>query len=65
MIPILLVDDDPHIRTIVREYAQAEDWVFTEAGDGHTALQALEKSEFALIVLDVMMPSVDGWTVLK
>ena len=65
MIAILLVDDDPHIRTIVREYAQAEDWVFTEAADGHAALQTLEKGTFALVVLDVMMPSVDGWTVLK
>ena len=65
MITILLVDDDPHIRTIVREYAQAEDWSFTEADDGRAALQALEKNDYALVVLDVMMPNVDGWTVLK
>ncbi len=65
MIHILLVDDDLHIRTIVREYAQAENWQFSEAGDGEEALKAFEKHDFALVVLDVMMPRLDGWATLK
>lgn len=65
MIKILLVDDDPHIRAIVREYAQAEDWQFVEAADGFSALQLLEKESVSLLVLDIMMPRMDGWAVLK
>lgn len=65
MIQILLVDDDSHIRTIIREYAQTEDWQFTEAGDGAAAVKAFQAGSFALVVLDVMMPKMDGWSTLK
>lgn len=65
MIRILLTDDDARIRAIVREYAQAEDWSFTEAGDGEEALEKFSSGSFSLIVLDVMMPKLDGWGVLK
>ncbi|HWQ06412.1 MAG TPA: response regulator transcription factor [Feifaniaceae bacterium] len=65
MTRILLTDDDARIRTIVREYSQAEDWTFTEAGDGEEALQKFASGSFSLIVLDVMMPKLDGWGVLK
>ena len=65
MTRILLVDDDARIRSIVREYAQAEDWVFDEAGDGEEALRLFAASSFALVVLDVMMPRLDGWGTLK
>lgn len=65
MIRILLTDDDARIRTIVREYSQAEDWEFVEAGDGEEALEQFRRGEFSLVVLDVMMPRLDGWGVLK
>ena len=65
MTNILLVDDDQHIRTIVKEYAIAENWKFSEAADGELALKALEDSDFSLVVLDVMMPHLDGWATLK
>ena len=65
MIRILLTDDDARIRSIVREYAQAEDWVFEEAGDGEEALRLFAVCSFSLVVLDVMMPRLDGWGVLK
>ena len=42
LIQILLADDDARIRSIVREYAQAEDWAFTEAGDGQEALRLFD-----------------------
>lgn len=65
MVHILLVDDDPHIRTIVKEYAQAENWRFSESADGEAALQDFAAGEYALVVLDVSMPRLDGWSVLK
>ena len=65
MTRILLVDDDARIRFIVREYAQAEDWVFEEAGDGEEALRLFAANSYALVVLDVMMPRLDGWGTLK
>ncbi len=65
MTRILLADDDPRIRSIVREYAQAEDWVFEEAGDGEEALRLFAAGSFSLVVLDVMMPRSDGWGTLK
>jgi len=65
MIHVLIADDDPHIRTIIREYAQAENWQFTEADDGAAAIKAFQAGNFDLVVLDVMMPKLDGWAVLK
>jgi len=65
VIHVLLVDDDPHIRSIIREYAQAENWQFTEAGNGEEALKCFADEEFSLVVLDVMMPRLDGWATLK
>lgn len=65
MIDILLVDDDPNIRAIIREYAQAENWQFTEAGNGDEAMKLISDRDFSLIILDVMMPKMDGWTALK
>ena len=62
---ILLADDDARIRSIVREYAQAEDWAFEEAGDGQEALRLFAAGSFSLVVLDVMMPNLDGWATLK
>ena len=60
MIRILLTDDDARIRTIIKEYSQAEDWEFVEAGDGEEALEKFKAETFSLVVLDVMMPRLDG-----
>jgi DNA-binding response OmpR family regulator len=65
MINILLVDDDEHIRTIIREYAQAENWTFVEAAHGEEALKLFAGADFSLVVLDVMMPCLDGWSTLR
>lgn len=65
MIKILLADDDPHIRTIVREYSQAEDWNFIEAENGEDAISKFNSEGITLVVLDIMMPKLDGWNVLK
>jgi len=65
MVKILLADDDPHVRSIIREYAQAEDWTFSEANNGEEALRKFAEGGIALVVLDVMMPFLDGWGTLK
>lgn len=61
---LLIVDDDTHLRVLVRTYAEAENYQCTEAEDGNAALAALEEDDFDVVVLDVMMPGKDGFEVL-
>lgn len=65
MIRILLVDDDSKIRDMVTEYSQAESWFFDKAANGIEALRLMEKHSYNLIILDVMMPGLDGWGTLR
>ena len=58
---ILLTDDDPHLRRLVRTYSELEGFECTEAGDGAAAVTALKQSAFDLVLLDVMMPGPDGF----
>lgn len=61
---MLIVDDDPRIRTMVRTYAEAKGHACTEASGGDAALEALEQADFDIVILDVMMPDMDGFSVL-
>lgn len=65
MARILVVDDEAGIRDIIKEYLQFEGYEFAEAANGIEALELLRKEEFDLMVLDIMMPKLDGVTVLK
>ncbi|ASK61566.1 DNA-binding response regulator [Virgibacillus phasianinus] len=65
MISILLVDDDPHIRELLRFYLQKEGYRTLEAEDGQAALQQLEEQTIHLAVVDIMMPHVDGYELCK
>ena len=62
---ILLVDDDPKIRDIIKEYMAIGDFTLLEASDGLEALKRVEENLIDLIVLDVMMPKLDGWQTLR
>lgn len=62
---ILLVDDDPKIRDIIKEYMAIGDFTLLEAADGLEALKRVEENLIDLIVLDVMMPKLDGWQTLR
>jgi len=62
---VLVVDDDPDIRLLLRLELSAEGHQIVEAGDGEAALAALEEEPVDLVVLDLMMPVVDGWEVLR
>lgn len=62
---ILLVDDEPNIVDLARLYLENEGYVITSAADGREALQAVEHENFAMVVLDLMLPQVDGWEVCR
>jgi DNA-binding response OmpR family regulator len=62
---ILLVEDESRIREMVREYLENERFTVTEAVDGADGLERFRSSEFDMLVLDVMLPGIDGWTVCR
>ncbi len=62
---ILVVDDDPQIRQLVRESLEQEGYTVVEAGGADEALAAMEESPPQLVLLDVVMPGVDGWQMLQ
>jgi two-component system cell cycle response regulator DivK len=62
---ILVVDDDIDSRLIYSEYLRAQGWLTFTAADGRSALDKVAELAPDAIVLDLAMPRVDGWTVLK
>ena len=62
---ILLVDDDPNISHLVRLYLEKEGFAVTEAARGDDALESFRREAPALVLLDVMLPGMDGLQVLK
>lgn len=58
---ILVVDDDAHIRKLIRLYLENSNYSVVEAEDGQEALDILEKETVALAIVDVMMPNIDGY----
>jgi DNA-binding response OmpR family regulator len=62
---ILIVDDDPDIRLLLRLELSAEGHTIAEAGDGQVALAEVAKGPPDLVLLDIMMPVLDGWEVLR
>jgi DNA-binding response OmpR family regulator len=63
--PILVVDDDAKIVRLVRTYLERDGFRVIEAGDGRTALAAIALEQPALVVLDLMLPEVDGMAILR
>jgi DNA-binding response OmpR family regulator len=62
---VLLVDDDPALRLLYRFNLEASGVDVVEAPDGETALRLLEDELPDVVLLDVMMPGLDGWTVAE
>ena len=62
---VVLADDDPSIRLMVRHVLESEDFDIVEASDGLEAIKAVEKHHPALILLDAVMPGIDGFTTCK
>jgi len=61
MAKILIVDDDPHIRKLLQVILAEEGFTILEAQDGKDALSLLDSEKVDLIILDIMMPNMDGW----
>lgn len=62
---MLIVDDEEKIRAVVREYAEFEDFEVTEARDGMEAVNLCRENDFDIIIMDVMMPRLDGYSACK
>jgi len=65
MAKILVVDDDSHIRELICVILSKEGFSIEEATDGKDALSLLEAERIDLIILDIMMPNMDGWSFCK
>ena len=62
---LLLVDDEPHILELAQLYLEREGYRIATAGNGLAALALAERDQPALIVLDLMLPGLDGYEVCK
>lgn len=62
---ILIVDDEARIRDMIKEYISVASFEADEAADGPQALEMVRRNTYALVILDVMMPMMDGWTVCR
>ena len=65
MAKVLIVDDEENIRAVVKEYALLNDYQVDEAQNGLEALQLVKKNTYDCIILDIMMPGLDGFTACK
>ena len=65
MAHILIVDDEMNIRKVVREYAEFEGYEVTEAENGMEAVNLCHDNDYDLIIMDVMMPRLDGYSACK
>jgi len=62
---ILIVEDEPHLRGLLRLYLERDGHRVTEAGDGRAALEAFDADGADLVILDLMLPGMQGETVLE
>ncbi len=65
MYNILVVDDEARIRSIIKKYAEFEGHTVTEAGDGMEAVHFCRTSSFDIIIMDIMMPELDGFSACR
>ena len=62
---ILVVDDEEKIRHVIREYAEFEGYRVSEAKDGMEAISKCKEEDFDIIIMDIMMPKLDGFSAIK
>ena len=65
MYHILVVDDEARIRSIIKKYAEFEGHTVTEAGDGMEAVRLCRKESYDIIIMDIMMPELDGFSACR
>lgn len=62
---ILVVDDEQRIREIIKEYAEFNGFEVVQAEDGMEAVEKVKNEDFDIIVMDIMMPKLDGYSACK
>jgi len=62
---LLVVDDDAGIRDVVRAYATREGFLVSEAADGHDAVDQVDAERPDIVILDLMVPGIDGWELCR
>jgi DNA-binding response OmpR family regulator len=62
---ILIVEDEPILREVMKDYLLEEGYAVLEASDGKQALSLFQEHEVHLIILDIMLPELDGWAVCR
>ena len=62
---ILIVDDEQGIREVIKEYCKLENYTVIEAENGIEAIEKVKQEKIDIIVLDIMMPKLDGYSTLK
>lgn len=65
MYHILIVDDEVRIRSMIRKYAEFEGHTVTEAGDGMQAVYLCRSEDFDIVIMDIMMPELDGFSACR
>ncbi|MCH5205348.1 MAG: response regulator transcription factor [Oscillospiraceae bacterium] len=65
MYKILVVDDEEHIREVLKEYAEFEGHTVDEASDGMQAVEMAKNNDYDIIIMDIMMPRLDGYSACK
>ena len=62
---ILIVDDEIKIREVVSEYAKANDYECDQANNGKDAIEMVRNNDYDCVILDIMMPQLDGFSACK
>ncbi|MCY6485345.1 response regulator transcription factor [Clostridium aestuarii] len=62
---VLVVEDEERMREIVSDYLRVSGFEVFEAGDGKMAMEIFEENQFDIVILDIMIPELDGWSVCK
>ena len=62
---VLIVDDEVLIRNVIKEYLILENYDYDEAENGKEAVDKVEKNNFDIVIMDIMMPIMDGYQAVK
>ena len=65
MYQLLIVDDESQIRELVKKYAKFEGYSYKEAGNGLEAINVVREGDIDLVIMDIMMPELDGFSAVK
>lgn len=65
MYKVLIVDDEPPIRELVAKYCTLEGYAYGEAGDGLEAIEKVRDGNYDIVIMDVMMPELDGFSAVR